>query len=402
MNSRYKKISQTFFVALAIGLGSCSHVEILQPQKVETSAQSKAETPAESKAPEVKVVKTTEESKPKGVKQVPAPTKTEVPKTTEVSEPKNDRAQQIAQYCQKMDKSFKRYGWGKSDCMNMHWRFHRESVNGNILAWQTFGEFNKDHTQVETTLIMCGIHGDEITPIKFCFDVINYLNSIKKGEIVDDVTAEVANLKGKYVVVAPLVNPDSYFKKRPTRTNANGVDVNRNFPTRDFKKLALKRWEDRYRKDKRRYPGVKANSEPETKFQVNLIYRYHPDKIISVHSPLTMLDYDGPASIHTGGLVGSKANELLIQMSEQAKGYRIKNYPFFPGSLGNYAGNERNIPTYTLELPTSDASKVKSYWKLFKSSVHAAIMKEVKGGSFLALEHDHDDSEEKENETKSN
>ena len=129
-------------------------------------------------------------------------------------------------------------------------------------------------------------------------------------------------------------------------------------------------------------------SEPETIFQVNLIYRYRPDKIISVHAPLTMLDYDGPASEHTGGIVGSRANQLLIRMSEQAKGYRIKNYPFFPGSLGNYAGNERNIPTFTLELPTSDARKAKSYWNLFKGSIHSAIMHEIKGEGFVALENE--------------
>ena len=34
-------------------------------------------------------------------------------------------------------------------------------------------------------------------------------------------------------------------------------------------------------------------SEQETYFQVNLIKRYMPSKIISVHAPLTIIDYDG-------------------------------------------------------------------------------------------------------------
>lgn len=307
----------------------------------------------------------------------------------------NDKA--VANFCHKLEKSFTKYKWDKSFCEEMDWNYQRTSVKGDPLLYMTFGEYQPDTTKVETTLIMCGVHGDEITPIKFCFDVINYLRDVSKGKIVDKKTGVTADLTGKFVVVAPLVNPDSYFKGRPTRTNANGVDVNRNFPTGDFDSLALKRWEDRYRKDKRRFPGAKAGSEPETGFQVDMITHYSPDKILSVHSPLTMLDYDGPASIHTGGLVGSKANELLIKMSEQAKGYRIKNYPFFPGSLGNYAGNERNIPTYTLELPTSDPRKVKTYWSLFKGSIHSAVMQEVKGSSFLALE-----AEEEEPGTKSN
>ncbi len=303
----------------------------------------------------------------------------------------------INKFCNKLEKSFKKYKWDKSYCEEMNWSYNRSSVEGDPLLWMTFGEYEPDYTKVETTLIMCGVHGDEITPIKFCFDVINYLKDVSKGKVVDKKTGVTADLTGKFVIVAPLVNPDSYFKSRPTRTNANGVDVNRNFPTADFDRLALKRWEDRYRKDKRRFPGEHAGSEPETGFQVDMIGYYNPDKILSVHSPLTMLDYDGPASIHTGGLVGSKANELLIKMSEQAKGYRIKNYPFFPGSLGNYAGNERNIPTYTLELPTSDPSKVDTYWSLFKSSVHSAVMQEVRGSSFLAL-----DVEEEPTDTKSN
>ena len=44
-------------------------------------------------------------------------------------------------------------------------------------------------------------------------------------------------------------------------------------------------------------------------------------------------------------------------MSKKASGYKITDYPFFTGSLGNYAGNERQIPTYTLELPNSDWPK---------------------------------------------
>ena len=303
----------------------------------------------------------------------------------------------VGNYCKNLEKTFTKYRWDQSHCEEMQWSYQRISVKGDPLLWMTFGEYEPDPTKVETTIIMCGVHGDEITPIKFCFDVINYLKDVSKGKIVDKKTGVTADLTGKFVVVAPLVNPDSYFKGHPTRTNANGVDVNRNFPTEDFDRLALKRWEDHYRKDKRRFPGKNAGSEPETAFQVDLISHYAPDKILSVHSPLTMLDYDGPASIHTGGLVGSAANELLIKMSEQAKGYRIKNYPFFPGSLGNYAGNERNIPTYTLELPTSDPSKVKTYWNLFKSSIHSAVMQEVRGSSFLAL-----DSEEEDQDTKSN
>lgn len=276
------------------------------------------------------------------------------------------RQEKIAGFCKKIDKRFKKYAWGKSKCESYPWNFVRASVKGDPLIWMSFG--NDSKSRKETTVIFCGVHGDEITPIKFCFDILNHIEGIHSP----------TDLEDRLIIVAPIVNPDSFFKKYPTRTNANGIDVNRNFPTADFKSSSMKLWKNRYKKDKRRYPGKVAMSEPETLFQVNLIKRYNPDKIISVHSPLTMLDYDGPADRHSGGVVGSSANQLLIQMSEQAKGYKIKNYPFFPGSLGNYAGNERNIPTYTLELPSSDNRRSKIYWKLFKDSIHSAIMHSMK------------------------
>lgn len=35
-------------------------------------------------------------------------------------------------------------------------------------------------------------------------------------------------------------------------------------------------------------------SDPETEFLVDLIHRFKPHAIISLHSPLNQVDYDGP------------------------------------------------------------------------------------------------------------
>lgn len=269
----------------------------------------------------------------------------------------------LSMYCKKIDKKFKKLGWGKSNCESYDWNHVRNSVKGDPLIWKVYGNENAHKQERKNmTMILCGVHGDEITPIKFCFDVMKHL---------DEHLNEIGD---KLVVVAPIVNPDSFFPRRSTRTNANGVDINRNFPTKDWYKDAIRLWKRRYRSDKRRNPGKYPLSEPEVLFQVNLIKRYSPDKIISVHAPLTILDYDGPRDHQSEGHIGNVANQLLIQMSQQAKGYRVKNYPFFPGSLGNYAGNERKIPTYTLELPSSDYTKSDSYWALFKEAIHSAVL----------------------------
>lgn len=283
----------------------------------------------------------------------------------------------LSGFCSKLDNSFKKYKWENSDCESFSWYHVRNSVQGDPLVWTVFGDVGADAekdalNKKDITMVMCGVHGDEITPIKFCFDLMYYLrDSLKDAEFQKSFT-------NKVVLVAPLVNPDSYFKKRPTRTNARGVDVNRNFPTADWLKDAQKMWISKYRRDKRRNPGKISASEPETIFQLNLIKRYSPDKIISVHSPLSLIDYDGPSLPITESSTPTKAEELLIQMSKDAADYRIQNYPFFPGSLGNWAGQERNIPTYTLELPTSNPAKSKEYWVLFKAAMHKAVFHDVR------------------------
>jgi protein MpaA len=282
----------------------------------------------------------------------------------------------VKQYCHKIEQTFKRYRWDKSGCEHINWNHVRNSNQGDPLIWTVFGNENAHRKNIKNaTMFLCGVHGDEITPIKFCFDLIHFLEEKFDRQYSDTL-----------IVVAPIVNPDSFFKRRPTRTNAKGVDINRNFPTNDWHKKAISLWKRRYRSDKRRYPGKRPISEPEVVFQVNLLARYKPGKIISVHAPLTMLDYDGPGEGLAANLQknqkGRVASQLLVQMSKKASGYRVKNYPFFPGSLGNYAGNERQIPTITLELPSSDYTKTDQFWKLFRSSMHDAIITDMRPCKF--------------------
>lgn len=267
-----------------------------------------------------------------------------------------ENTKKVSEYCTKIDTYFEKYKWGKSGCENYQWHHVRSSFWGNPIIWHVFGD-EEEHKKnsKNTTLILCGVHGDEITPVKFCFDILADLR--KNPKLYGD----------DLVVIAPIVSPDSFMRRIPSRTNARGVDVNRNFPTKDWNKNAIKLWKNRYRSDRRRFPGNKALSEQETIFQVNIINRYNPNKILSVHAPLTLIDYDGPASKHKGG------KQLLLQMSNKAGKYKINNYPFFTGSLGNWAGNERNIPTYTIELPNSDWTKTDQYYAKLKDAIHHAI-----------------------------
>lgn len=172
-------------------------------------------------------------------------------------------------------------------------------------------------------LLMGGIHGDEYSAISIMFRWMETLNKHHSGLF--------------YWQVVPLLNPDGLLNQpKAIRQNAAGVDLNRNFPSADWDDLAQKYWEKRTYKNPRRYPGAKANSEPETQWFVELIDTFKPDVIIAVHAPHRLVDYDGPRN------APKKLGKL-----------RLRQLGTYPGSLGNYAGVDLNIPVITVELPSA-------------------------------------------------
>lgn len=198
-------------------------------------------------------------------------------------------------------------------------------------------------------LLMGGVHGDELPTVYLMFKLAHYVK-------------DNPNLfENNCVVIAPLLNPDGFLAKPPTRVNAGGVDVNRNLPTQDWNQKAIRQWTARGKRE-RYYPGPRPGSEQETLFQVALINRFKPQKILSAHSPLNFFDYDGPSSDL------DSFEQWMEQISREIE-YPLKKFGYYPGSLGNYAGYERNIFTLTLELPSSDPGQSKKYFEKFQSSL---------------------------------
>ena len=78
-----------------------------------------------------------------------------------------------------------------------------------------------------------------------------------------------------------MANPDGVFYN--SRFNAHGVDLNRNFQAAN-------------RRNNARF-GQTALSEPEARVIEQLIRQYAPDRIVTIHQPLSCIDYDGPAVI---------------------------------------------------------------------------------------------------------
>ena len=164
-------------------------------------------------------------------------------------------------------------------------------------------------------LVLGAIHGDEPSSAEV---VESFATRAAENESRKDLT----------VIVIPVLNPDGL--EVGSRTNHGGVDINRNFPA--------KNWESGS-KQARYYPGEKASSEPETRALIELIKKSSPTLIISVHAPLYCVNWDGPAQKIAEAMAEANRYPLCEDI-----GYST------PGSLGSYAGKDLNIPVITLEL----------------------------------------------------
>ena len=248
-------------------------------------------------------------------------------------------------YITVLEEQCSRYGWTDVKPGAISWEYHRTTKNNHPLMFTYFG-----NTTGDCVLFLGGVHGDELPTVYLMLKLANYVKD------------NPAMFKDKCIVIAPLVNPDGFLSAAPTRINASGVDINRNFPTRDWQKDAIRQWIAKGKKNMRYYPGGKPSSEQETMFQTALIKRFQPQKILSVHSPLNFFDYDGPSSDL------NSFEQWMEKISKEAN-HPFKKFGYYPGSLGNYAGHERNIFTLTLELPSSDPRNGSVYFQKFQTSI---------------------------------
>ena len=93
-------------------------------------------------------------------------------------------------------------------------------------------------------LVVGAIHGDELTSASLALHWIGL--------------AEKMQTMGQAVHwrFIPVLNPDGFLAKKPSRVNARGVDLNRNFNTPQWQRDAPIYWEKRTRKDPRRWAPV--------------------------------------------------------------------------------------------------------------------------------------------------
>lgn len=170
-------------------------------------------------------------------------------------------------------------------------------------------------------LVIGGMHGDELSSASVALHWIDLAQAVPGQTL------------WRFI---PALNPDGLFSRPSRRVNANGVDLNRNFPTPNWERDAAVYWEKRTRKDPRRWPGKKPLSEPESKLLHEEMQRFKPHLIVSIHAPYGVLDFDGPIA------PPSRLGRLYLDQ-----------VGIFPGSLGNYGGVHKGMPVVTIELPNA-------------------------------------------------
>ena len=139
------------------------------------------------------------------------------------------------------------------------------------------------------------------------------------------------------VAVVLAANPDGLI--RGTRANANGVDLNRNFPTSTWRADPVtSRATIGDASDVRLSPGTHPASEPETRALLALISELSPAVAIALHAPLACIDDAHESAL--GARLAARTGMPLV---------RDVGYPT-PGSFGTW-GQEHGLAVITYEFP---------------------------------------------------
>lgn len=228
---------------------------------------------------------------------------------------------EVSDFCRRVD--VKLSSVGKRECVEYDLTHSGAySNNDTPLFYRDFGPM--DEKPRARVLLVGGIHGDEYSSTTIVFKWLKHLERHNHGEF-------------QWRVV-PVLNPDGLLRppRMSQRMNANGVDLNRNFPSPDWETEAPRYWIERTRKNKRRYPGPAALSEPESRWLVEQLDSFKPDAVISIHAPHGIVDFDGPR------VPPARLGPLDLRLLGT-----------YPGSMGRYIGLHRGIPLLTVELESA-------------------------------------------------
>lgn len=136
------------------------------------------------------------------------------------------------------------------------------SVEGRPIRAYRKGSGDDEGEARRTVLVLGQMHGDETAGVA----TTRWLR--QRAAVARDVT----------LWIVPTMNPDGLA--RGSRTNARGVDLNRNWPMNWRRGVRGTTW-----------PGPRASSEPETRAMLRFLRLVKPDYVVSIHQPYGEVGY---------------------------------------------------------------------------------------------------------------
>ena len=210
---------------------------------------------------------------------------------------------------------------------------------------------NGVQTRKRKMLLFSNLHGDEVAA------PFAIWRNLKKLCEMSDINA--MKLRASYdIYIVPVVN--QYGSIHKTRTNGNGVDINRNFPTKSWNVSGV---------GTDRYSGAFAASEFETQFIIGLTEMYNPDLCIDFHnyasldwqfysesacSELLPISYQSLVDLSYAFIKNmpeyfGNAYHLFID-STPAMPRTVQTSPYEPGRNTVWWTEEKGIPACTVEM----------------------------------------------------
>jgi protein MpaA len=196
------------------------------------------------------------------------------------------------------------------------WRQVGVSVQGRPILMRSFGAGSR------RVLVIGGIHGSE-----YGSDVAEAFSAWLAAN-------QTALPAGTQVDVVACANPDG--RAAGKKGNADGVNLNGNFPTANWK-------QQQYLTTT---AGLRPGSEPETQTLMRLLEAGYV-RVVSLHSQGGFIDYNGPGGRALASRISSESG-LPVKKLGPASAYA--------GSLGTYVPERYGIPVLTFELTSRQMS----------------------------------------------